>query len=46
MNARLTDNELAEKLLDYQRKTMDLAFRLATGELDAFDKVFNKEREK
>ena len=43
MSARLTDDELAKSLLDYQKKTMELAFRLATGEMDAFNKVFNKE---
>lgn len=43
MTTRLTDTELTKRLLDYQAKTMELAFRLATGEKDAFDKVFNKE---
>jgi len=46
MIARLTDTELTKRLLDYQAKTMELAFRLGMGEKDAFDKVFNKDGKK
>ena len=40
MKARLSDSEVAQKMMEHQLNCMELGFRLGMGELDAFDKVF------